>query len=85
MEVSGQLTRGGFTTVERAPGTHWIGGWVGPISGLDAMTQGKKKSLHCLCWEWSISLPARNLVTTPTKLSRQCTSIMHEDNERLVI
>jgi hypothetical protein len=22
---------------ERAPGTHWIGGWVGPIVGLDAL------------------------------------------------
>jgi hypothetical protein len=21
---------------ERAPGTHWIGGWVGPTAGLDA-------------------------------------------------
>jgi hypothetical protein len=26
---------------ERAPGTHWIGGWVGPRFGLDAVkTQG---------------------------------------------
>jgi hypothetical protein len=21
---------------EKAPGTHWLGGWVGPIVGLDA-------------------------------------------------
>jgi hypothetical protein len=26
-----------FTTGERAPGTHWIGGWVGPRAGLDDM------------------------------------------------
>jgi hypothetical protein len=24
-----------FTPGERAPGTHWIGGWVGPITGLN--------------------------------------------------
>jgi hypothetical protein len=24
-----------FTPGERAPGTHWIGGWVGPTAGLD--------------------------------------------------
>jgi hypothetical protein len=26
---------GGFTPRERAPITHWIGGWVGPRTGLD--------------------------------------------------
>jgi hypothetical protein len=26
-----------FTPGERAPGTHWIGGWEGPRAGLDAM------------------------------------------------
>jgi hypothetical protein len=24
-----------FTPEERAPGTHWIGGWVGPRAGLE--------------------------------------------------
>jgi hypothetical protein len=24
-----------FTPGKRAPGTHWIGGWVGPTAGLD--------------------------------------------------
>jgi hypothetical protein len=28
---------GGFNNGERAPGTHWIGGWVGPRAGLDAV------------------------------------------------
>jgi hypothetical protein len=28
---------GRFTPRERAPGTHWIGGWVGPRAGLDAV------------------------------------------------
>jgi hypothetical protein len=26
---------GCFTSRERAPGTHWIGGWVDPRAGLD--------------------------------------------------
>jgi hypothetical protein len=26
-----------FTPGERDPCTHWTGGWVGPISGLDAL------------------------------------------------
>jgi hypothetical protein len=26
---------GRFTPGERSPGTHWIGGWVGPRAGLD--------------------------------------------------
>jgi len=28
---------GRFTSRERAPGTHWIGGWVDPRAGLDAV------------------------------------------------
>jgi hypothetical protein len=30
-----------FTTGERAPGTHWIGGWVGPKPALDDMEERK--------------------------------------------
>jgi hypothetical protein len=26
---------GRFTLGERAPGTHWIGGWMGPRAGLE--------------------------------------------------
>jgi len=29
-----------FTPRERAPSTHWIGGWVGPRAVLDATTTG---------------------------------------------
>jgi hypothetical protein len=25
--------------MERAPGTHWIGGWVSPRAGLDAVVK----------------------------------------------
>jgi hypothetical protein len=32
-----------FTYEESAPGTHWIGGWVGPKAALDAAN--KKKSV----------------------------------------
>jgi hypothetical protein len=32
---------GRFTTRERAPGTHWIGGWVGPRTVLDAVVKRK--------------------------------------------
>jgi hypothetical protein len=35
-----------FTPRERAPGTHCIGGWVGPRAGLDAEIRGK---ILCLC------------------------------------
>jgi hypothetical protein len=30
-----------FAPRKRAPGTHWIGGWVGPRAGLDVV--GKRK------------------------------------------
>jgi hypothetical protein len=32
---------GRFTTRERGPGTHWIGGWVGPRAVLDAAVKRK--------------------------------------------
>jgi len=28
---------GRFTSGERTFGTHWVGGWVGPRAGLDAV------------------------------------------------
>jgi len=31
------LCLGCFTIMERAPGTHWTGGWVGPRAGLDVV------------------------------------------------
>jgi hypothetical protein len=32
---------GRFTPRKRAPGTHWIGGWVGPKVGPDAVVKRK--------------------------------------------
>jgi hypothetical protein len=29
-----------FTSKERAPGTHWIGDWMGPGAGLDEVPRG---------------------------------------------
>jgi hypothetical protein len=36
---------GSFTPVERAPGTHWIGGWVGPRAGVDDVEKRRFLSL----------------------------------------
>jgi hypothetical protein len=33
--------RGRFTPGERAPGTHWIGGWMGPRAVLYAVVKRK--------------------------------------------
>jgi hypothetical protein len=30
-----------FTLGERSPGTHWMGGWLDPRAGLDAMEKRK--------------------------------------------
>jgi hypothetical protein len=30
-----------FTLRERVPGTHWVGGWVGPRAVLDAVEKKK--------------------------------------------
>jgi hypothetical protein len=42
--VGGEWTAsqiGRFTPGERAPGTHWIGGWVDPRAGLDDLEKRK--------------------------------------------
>jgi hypothetical protein len=54
-----------FTPGERAPGTHWIGGWVDPRAGLD--NAEKRKFLILPGLElWAVGRP----VTIPTALSR---------------
>jgi hypothetical protein len=40
------------------PGTHWIGGWVGPIAGLDA---GARRKILCSCRGLNPDHPARIL------------------------
>jgi hypothetical protein len=47
MEVSGQLyALAALPPRKRAPGTYWIGGWVGPRAGLDAVSKRKIPSLR---------------------------------------
>jgi hypothetical protein len=42
MEVSGQLQASvALLLGERGPGTHWIGGWVGPRTSLDDVEKRK--------------------------------------------
>jgi hypothetical protein len=43
MEVSGQLHAPSLYPLsgERAPGAHWIRGWVGSRAGLDAVVKGE--------------------------------------------
>jgi hypothetical protein len=54
---------GRFIPGERAPGTHWLGGWVSPIGGLDAAEKRK-----------FLTLPGLELgpasSQSPTELSR---------------
>jgi hypothetical protein len=48
---------GCFTPGERAPVTHWLGGWVGPTAGLDAV---ELRKISCLCRESNPGRPARS-------------------------
>jgi hypothetical protein len=52
---------------ESAPGTRWIGGWVDPRAGLDAVPKIK---ILCLYRESNGGRPARSLVTVLPGLSR---------------
>jgi hypothetical protein len=52
---------------ETAPSTHWIGGWVGPRAGLDAVV---KRKIPSPCGEWNPGRSARSLVTILTELPR---------------
>jgi hypothetical protein len=48
-----------FTPREKAPGTHWIGGWVGPRAGLDDLEKRKFLTLPGLELR-PLSRPARS-------------------------
>jgi hypothetical protein len=52
------VSLGRYTPGERAPGTHWIGGWVGPRAGLDAP---EKRKISCPCRESKPSSEPRSL------------------------
>jgi len=61
MEVSGQLH------FPPHSGTHWIGGRVGPRSGIDVLA---KRQYPCRCWESNPGRPARSLVAVPAPTQR---------------
>jgi hypothetical protein len=56
---------GRFTPGERAPNIHWIGGWMGPGIGLDAVM--KRKNL-CPCWGSNPGHPICSSITILTEL-----------------
>jgi hypothetical protein len=56
---------------DRGPGTHWTGGWVGPIAGLDAMV---KRKISAFAGTRTPDHPARSPALT-TELSRLQTVI----------
>jgi hypothetical protein len=58
---------GRFNPGERAPGIHFIGGWMGSKAGLDAM---EKRKISCFCRESNRGCRACNIVAVPTELSR---------------
>jgi hypothetical protein len=51
-----------FTPRERAACTHWIGGWVGPRVGLDAVEENK----FLYCRESNPGRPARRYIYSIT-------------------
>jgi len=55
---------GRFAPRERAAGTHWIGGWMGPGPGMDA------KANRNPCQESNLGRPASSLVTKLTELAQ---------------
>jgi hypothetical protein len=55
-----------FTAADRGPGSHWIGGWLGPRSGLDTVDKRT-----CLRWESNPGCPAASIV--------ELFSDLHED------
>jgi hypothetical protein len=57
---------GRFTPGETTPGTNWIGSWVRPRVGLNAVARRKSPSP---CRESNPGRPARSLVTILTEVA----------------
>jgi len=51
----------------RAPGPHWIGDWMGPITGLDAVAK-RKSTIIVPCRGLNPCRPARSLVAVLAEL-----------------
>jgi len=58
MEVTGQLHAPSALSPYTAPGSHWIGDWVGARAGLEAVAKE-----NCPCREYNPGRPAPILVT----------------------
>jgi hypothetical protein len=68
-DIEWSASRSGcFTFGEIAPGTHWIGGWVGTEAGLNAVEQNKISYTNwqsnpgrpaCQCTDWAILAPEK--------------------------
>jgi hypothetical protein len=59
---------GRFTPKERNPGTHWIGSWVGPRAGLDAVA---KRKIPFPCRESKPARPVRSVVIILTGMQKK--------------
>jgi hypothetical protein len=55
-----------LTPGERAPGTHWIGGWVGPSTDLDDVKKRKFLTLPGSNSDFSVVQPVANRYTDCT-------------------
>jgi hypothetical protein len=72
MELSGKPHAPADLPGNTAPGTHWIGGWMGPGVGLDVM---ENRKISCPCWKRKPCLPAFRLAAIGTELSRLLPSV----------
>jgi hypothetical protein len=65
---------GRFTPRERAPGTHWIGGWLGPRAVLDAVV---KRKIPSHCRESNPRTPIVQPVRTHLESACTCNTVLH--------
>jgi hypothetical protein len=64
VEAEWSVSRPGrFTPGEREPGTHWIGGWVGPRAGLEDVEKTKFLILPGLELRSSVVQPVASCYT----------------------
>jgi hypothetical protein len=62
------------------PGTHWTGGWVGPMAGLETEARGK---ILCLCRGSNLYRPVvQYLDPTLTELPRLRNRLVVNDNNK---
>jgi hypothetical protein len=76
-----------FTSGERAPGTHWIGGWVGLRAGLDDVEERKFLTLPGLELR-SLGHPARSQSLYRLRYPGSCSwykSIVHVQHYEIIL